>query len=348
VFRATDHTLDRQVAVKVLRGDVADPETARRRFLWGAQLLGHLEHPHIIRIFDVREAGALAFIVMPLVEGESLAALLLRAGRLAAREASRILAEAADALGHMHTRGVVHRDIKPQHVMLQGPERRVLLIDFTLANVVHVDPEPRTGDVVGTPAYISPELAEGRDLDGRSDLYSLGVVGYEMLTGALPFEGTAQQLIAAHRSRLPRNPAVRHRDIPVDLADVVMRCLAKLPQMRWADAGALVAALRRQGAAAPAAPAGHAPRPPPAPPVPPPAPAPVAPPAALPVSRAAPAGVASPPPRAAIAAPTVPLPAAAPTLRPTRPPATQPSVFRNAPLWVAAVILVLLVGYCAL
>ena len=348
MFRATDHNLGRQVAVKVLRGDLADSPVARVRFLWSAQALVRLEHPHIIRIYDVREAGALAYIVMPLA-GESLAALLLREGRLGAREVTRILAEAVEALCFVHENGCVHRDIKPQHILLDGPERRVRLIDFSLSLGHVVGRQSGIGVVVGTPAYMSPELAEGRgDVDGRSDLYSLGVVGYQMLTGELPFEGTAQQLMVAHRSRLSRNPAVRHQDIPVDLADVVMRCLAKLPLMRWADARELLAALRRQVAAAPAAhaPAGaaaHAPSP---------APARSALPAALPVRRAASAGVASPPARAAIGAPTVPLPSAAPTVRVTRPPAPapepEPSVFRNAPLLVAAAILVVLVGYCTL
>lgn len=344
VFRATDHTLGRQVAVKVLRADLVDSPVARVRFLWSAQALVRLEHPHIIRIYDVREAGALAYIVMPLA-GESLAALLLREGRLAPREVTRILAEAVEALCFVHENGCVHRDIKPQHIMLDGPERRVRLIDFSLSLGHGVGRQSGIGVVVGTPAYMSPELAEGRgDVDGRSDLYSLGVVGYQMLTGELPFEGTAQQLMAAHRSRLSRNPAVRRQDVPVDLADVVMRCLAKLPLMRWADARELLAALRRQaGVAVPAGAAAHAPGSAPAP-------APTALPEAQPASRAAPAAVASPPARAAIGAPTVPLHSVAPTVRITRPPAPEPeaSVFRNAPLWVAAVILVVLVGYCAL
>ena len=350
VFRATDHALGRQVAVKVLRRDLAVTPVARLRFLWGAQALAHLEHPHILRVYDVREAGALAWIVMPLVEGESLAALLLREGRLEAREVTRILAEAAAALCVVHENGLVHRDIKPQHIMLHGPERWVQLIDFSLCLGHSVGRQSGIGVVVGTPAYMSPELAEGRgDVDGRSDLYSLGAVGYQLLTGEMPFGGTAAQQMTGHRSRMPRNPAVRHPDVRVDLADVVMRCLAKLPPMRWADARELEAALRRLGAATPAA---HVPAAPAAPaaPAPRPAPAPVGVHAALTVSRVAPVAVASPPARAAIAAPTVPLPKAAPTVRVTRAPAPAPvpSRFRDAPLWVAAAILVMLVGYCAL
>ncbi|MGH7615561.1 MAG: protein kinase domain-containing protein [Gemmatimonadales bacterium] len=341
VFRATDLVLERQVAVKVLRSDLADPETARARFLWGAFVLGQLEHPHIVPIFHMVEAGPLAFIVMPLA-GESLAAVLLREGRLAAREVTRILAETAAALSYVHEMGVAHRDIKPQHIMLEGEERRVRLIDFSLAG------RRATDGVVGTPAYMSPELAAGVDVDGRSDLYSLGVVGYELLTGQPPFEGTAQQQMAAHRSRLSPHPVVRHQDIPVDLADVVMRCLAKLPSMRWTYAGDLWAALRRLDAAAPAAPAApvaHAAHPvrvvtaasevrafPVVP-------------ESLPASAAVAAAVATPPSRAAVRPSTVPASRAAPTVRMTRQAAH--SWVRNAPLWVAAMILLLLIGYCA-
>ncbi|MGH7537460.1 MAG: protein kinase domain-containing protein [Gemmatimonadales bacterium] len=348
VFRATDHALERQVAVKVLRCDLADARVARVRFLWGAQAMVRIEHPHIMRIYDVREAGALAFIVMPLVEGESLAAVLLREGRLKAREAARILAEAAEALWFVHETGFVHRDIKPQHIMLHGPERRVMLIDFSLCLGHFIGRQSGIGVVVGTPAYMSPELAEGRgDVDGRSDLYSLGVVGYQMITGELPFEGTAERLMVGHRTRLPRNPAVRHPDVPVDLAEVVMRCLAKLPQNRWADASELLAALHRLGeraAASPAAPSARA-----------------VPPArtsyaigvSVPASPTAPAAVATPPSHAALGTPAVSLPRAgttASTVRVTRSPAPLPQGLRlrNAPLWAAAAIVVLIVGYCAL
>ena len=247
VYRAVDRALGREVAIKVLRADLADAEVVRARFLWNARLLARLEHPHVIPIYDVGESGALAWIVMPIM-GESLAAVLLREGRPPPGEAIRILGEAADALEFVHEMGIVHRDIKPQHILLAKPDRHVRLIDFGLARFAATGAGSPARGVIGTPAYMSPELAEGRaDVDGRSDIYSLGVVAYQLLTGELPFEGTAQQLMEAHRTRLTRNPSVRNQDIPLDLAEVVMRCLAKLPQNRWASARELLAALQRCG-----------------------------------------------------------------------------------------------------
>jgi len=170
---------------------------------------------------------------------------LLTEGRFAPREAARILFELALALDHVHGAGLLHRDIKPQHVLLDGPARHVRLIDFSLARVAGPEDAGRTqGEVVGTPAYMSPEQAEGGpDLDERSDIYSLGVVGYQLLTGMVPFEGTAEQQLLAHRTRRSQSPTARYRDIPADLAEVVMRCLAKLPQHRWGSAVELAEAL---------------------------------------------------------------------------------------------------------
>lgn len=273
VYRATDHALERQVAVKVLRAELADDRPARARFLQGARTLAHLEHAHIVRIYGIGESGQLAWVVMPLVDGENLAAVLLREGRLPVPETARILVELAEALCHVHAMGLVHRDIKPQHIMLEGRKRGVRLLDFTLAAVSAGSSRPRAGVTVGTPAYMSPELADGRGhADGRSDLYSLGVVGYQLLTGELPFEGTAEQLMEAHRTRSARDLSVDRQDIPRDLSEAVMRCLAKLPQDRWAGARDLRDALQTSlEALTPrpdpaAAPAITAPREPPSPP----------------------------------------------------------------------------------
>ena len=316
VYRATDRALGREVAIKALRGDLPDAEIARARFLRGARALAHLEHPHIVPVYDVGESGQLAYVVMPMVAGENLAAILLREGRPPVREAMRVLAEVAEALEYVHEAGLVHRDVKPQHIMLVGRERRAQLIDFT-----HAGPPGGTA-VLGTPAYMSPEMTEGRGrVDTRSDLYSLGVVGYQLLTGELPFEGTAEQQMEAHRSRLTRNPSVHHQDIPLDLAEVVMRCLAKLPQHRWPSAQELLAALHRCGEASQS---------------------PAVPPAVQPASPTAPAPPSAPPP-----APTRRGAPAARPARASRTPPTRPPRFRNAPLWLALAILTL-VGYCAL
>lgn len=251
VFRATARAAGRQVAVKVLHAAHGESGLMRQRFLGGARVAAGLRHPHILPVLEIGDAGPLSYIVMPFVEGESLAAVLLREGPQPPPEAARLLREVAEALACVHQAGLVHRDVKPQHILLEGAERRALLIDFSLVCSVagavgprRDVPPPEEGAVVGTPAYMSPEQAEGRfDVDARSDLYSLGVVGYQLLTGALPFEGTAEQQIVAHRVRTSRNPAARYQNIPADLAGTVMRCLGKLTANRWASAAELAAAL---------------------------------------------------------------------------------------------------------
>lgn len=245
VFRAGQRSLQRWLAIKVLTVDGFEADRARARFVRGARLQAGFDHPHVLRVFQRLDHGWLSCVVMPLA-GESLAAVLLREGRFAPREAARILLELAEALAYLHRTGVVHRDVKPQHVLLYGPERRVRLTDFSLACGTPSGPlrGPARGVLVGTPAYTSPEQGEGsRELDGRSDLYALGILGYQLLTGFVPYEGTAAQQLAAHRQQAVRNPAERLLDIPPDLAEVVMGCMAKRPQDRWGSAAELARAL---------------------------------------------------------------------------------------------------------
>jgi eukaryotic-like serine/threonine-protein kinase len=242
VYRAAQRSLDRWVAVKVLTG--AGGPLARARFERGALVLSHLEHPHIMRIYDFWERGPVCYQVLPLVR-TSLAAALLHEGPFAPRAAARVLLELAAALDHAHRQGVVHRDVKPQHILLEDDERRVRLTDFGAALLVLPGMQAAGRAGVGTPAYMSPEQAEGRaELDGRSDLYALGAVGYELLTGSVPFDGPAERQLAAHRTRVPVDPAARRPGIPAELAGIVLRCLAKRPDERWASAAELAGALR--------------------------------------------------------------------------------------------------------
>jgi eukaryotic-like serine/threonine-protein kinase len=153
----------------------------------------------------------------------------------------------AHALDAVHRAGVVHRDIKPQHILLDGAERRVRLTDFSSAagGWPPSNTPAQWAEVVGTPAYISPEQAEGWPLDGRSDLYMLGAVGYQLLTGSLPFPGPAQRQLEAHRTQMPEHVADRAPQVPARLAVIVMRCLAKRPEDRWQSGAALARVLAR-------------------------------------------------------------------------------------------------------
>jgi eukaryotic-like serine/threonine-protein kinase len=245
IYRAGQRILDRWLAVKVL--DAAGPvrPLAHGRFLRGARVLSTLEHPHILPIWELVEEGSVCCQLLPLMH-QSLAAVLLREGRLAAPEAARILFEVAQALAVVHRSGLVHRDIKPQHILLDGAERRVRLTDFSSAALGWPvrNTQAKRGEVVGSPAYISPEQAEVRpQLDGRSDLYMLGAVGYQMLTGSLPFPGPAQRQLEAHRTQEPEHVAERARQVPARLAVIVMRCLAKRPEDRWQSAEGLARVL---------------------------------------------------------------------------------------------------------
>ena len=244
VYLARERFLDRLVAVKVLPSALAGSADARERFLREARTAARLTHPHIVPLHTFGEAGDTLFYVMGYVDGESLEARLRSMTRLAPDEAARLLAEMADALHYAHAQGVVHRDIKPDNILLDRTTGRAMLADFGIARRnTEGATLTATGMVVGTPHYMSPEQAAGqRDIDGRSDLYALGVIGYRMLTGRLPFEGSnVMELLAQHMTR-PAPPVVEP-GVPAPLAEVVRRALAKDPASRWATGNAMRAAL---------------------------------------------------------------------------------------------------------
>jgi tRNA A-37 threonylcarbamoyl transferase component Bud32 len=248
VYAAFDLALKREVAVKVLRPELSAEPSIRQRFRREAEAVARLRHAHIVPIYSVGESGDLAWYVMPFIAGPTLRARLERTGPLPVDEARRILLEAATALGVAHRAGLVHRDIKPDNILLDGDDARVLLTDFGIAKAI-ADQAPgrgltETGVVIGTPQYMSPEQASGEPTDVRSDVYSLGVVAYQMLAGSPPFDaGTVaallvQQMVAEAPSVIRKRP-----DCPSDLAAAVMRCLAKAPEQRWASVDDLRRAL---------------------------------------------------------------------------------------------------------
>jgi hypothetical protein len=252
VYLARDLRHRRPVAVKVLHPElsaVLGPE----RFLREIELTASLQHPHVLPLFDSGEAGGLLYYVMPYVEGGSLRARLLRGGPLPLDDATRIAREVAEALAYAHGRGVVHRDVKPENILLQ--QGHALVADFGIALAVEQAGGARmtrTGLSLGTPQYMAPEQAMGeRVVDARTDIYALGVVLYEMLAGEAPFTGpTAQAVLARLLTERPR-PLTAVRDtVPAHVDAAVRTALAQLPADRFASADAFAAALAGPGPAA--------------------------------------------------------------------------------------------------
>src|SRR6185312_15149192 len=260
VYLAHDRRLKRPVAIKVLPPELAFRSDIRSRFLREAETSAQLSHPNIVPIFTVDERGGLVFFVMAYVEGDTLAQRLQHQGRLPAADARRLLTEVASALAYAHSRGVIHRDIKPDNILLSAEGGRAMVTDFGIARAVSagggVDSRlTATGVAIGTPAYMSPEQCAGdKEVDGRSDLYSLGVVAYQTLSGSLPFTGSGTgALLVKHLSEKPVPLTERASDVPPWLAHVVMRLLEKQPSDRFTDASSLVRALELGEAGAPAA-----------------------------------------------------------------------------------------------
>lgn len=246
VYRARDLRLNRPVAIKVLPPELAHDAAIRARFTREAQMAAQLSHAHIVPIYDVGERDGIAYFVMALVTGGNLATLLTREPRQPIDEVRRILCEVADALAYAHLRGVIHRDVKPDNILLDRQTGRAMVTDFGIAWAMEAGARlTATGIAVGTPTYMSPEQAVGeRELDGRSDIYSLGVVGYQMLTGRVPFEaGNSMALLLKHVTERPRSIAELRPETPKSMRDALERALAKAPEDRWPTAAALREAL---------------------------------------------------------------------------------------------------------
>src|SRR5438093_9830547 len=230
VFNARDERLKRQVAVKVLPPDLAFREEIRLRFLREAETAARLSHPHIVPIHSVGEGpDGLVYFVMAYIDGEPLGSRLKRRGQLSPEEARRILMETADALGAAHALGIIHRDVKPDNILLEGSRGRVVVTDFGIAKALSSTTGSATltatGVAIGTPHYMSPEQAAGdREIDGRSDIYSLGVVSYQMLTGELPFQApTVPGILMKHITEQAPRVVAKRPDCPPDLESCVMQ-----------------------------------------------------------------------------------------------------------------------------
>jgi serine/threonine protein kinase len=249
VYCGRDTRLKRPVAIKLLPPELAFRGDIRSRFMREAETAARLSHPNIVPIYSVDERDGLVFFVMSLVQGESVGDRLRRAGAFPIVEARRILREVADALAYAHANGVVHRDIKPDNILLDAASGRAMVTDFGIARAASDDGDgsrlTATGAVIGTPAYMSPEQCAGdREIDGRSDLYSLGTVAYQMLAGEPPFiGGNTPSIMMKQVTERPIPLRQKRTDVPDGLERIVMRLLAKSPNDRFIDGAALVAAL---------------------------------------------------------------------------------------------------------
>jgi serine/threonine-protein kinase len=251
VFLAHDLKLDRPVALKVLRPDLA-AVLGGDRFLREITLAAKLEHPHVLGIHDSGEADGLLYYVMPYVAGESLRGRLAREKQLPLDNALQIAREVADALSYAHAHGVIHRDIKPENILLVAGH--AVVADFGIARAVDAaggDRLTETGVTLGTPQYMSPEQVGGsQELDGRSDLYSLGCVLYEMLAGQPPFTGpTVESVIHQHLAAEPPNITTIRPAVPAQVAATLQRSLAKTPADRFNPVALFAEALGGRAAA---------------------------------------------------------------------------------------------------
>jgi predicted Ser/Thr protein kinase len=247
VFLATERALNRKVVIKVLPPELA-AGVNRERFRREVQLAAQLQHPHIVPLYSAGSHGDVLYYTMPFIEGESLKHALQEKKRFSPREVLRVLHDVVDALGYAHARGVIHRDIKPGNVLRSG--NHAVVTDFGVAKAISVSmptaPGMTTsGMVVGSPAYMAPEqLAGDPNADHRIDLYAVGLLAYELLTGDTPFHSLSpQETMAAQLTRTPAPLDKVRRDVPPALSLIIMKCLEKRPEDRWHNAGELLAAL---------------------------------------------------------------------------------------------------------
>jgi serine/threonine-protein kinase len=244
VYLTRDLTLERRVAIKLLPGHLARLPELRGRFLREARLAAGLSHPNIVPIHAVEETGSVVYFTMGYVAGGTLAARVRETGPLPAADVSRMMQEVAWALAYAHRQGVIHRDVKPENILLERGTQRALVTDFGIARLQESSGTTPAGDFMGTPRFASPEQAGGDPLDGRSDLYSLGVTAFYALTGRYPFEGESASALLVQHLTLPAPPVASVLPgVPPALAAAIDRCLAKAPSDRFDTGEALASSL---------------------------------------------------------------------------------------------------------
>jgi serine/threonine protein kinase/tetratricopeptide (TPR) repeat protein len=244
VYRVLDRTIGEEMALKVLKPEVAAEEKTIERFKNELKLARKIIHKNVCRMFDLNQAQGTFFITMEYVPGEDLKTLIRRAGRISPQKAVSLARQISEGLAEAHRLGVVHRDLKPQNIMLDR-ESRVHIMDFGIARLLGSPELTEAGMIIGTPESMSPEQAEGLAVDQRSDIYSLGVILYELLTGKVPFQGrTALSVAMKHKTEAPVDPRDLNGEISASLSRLILRCLAKDPGSRYQDVSGLLAGLR--------------------------------------------------------------------------------------------------------
>jgi len=243
VYLARDVQLDRSVAIKLLPPKFAMQADLRERFMREARMAARLSHPYIVPTHSVDEIGGFAFYVMAYVDGDTVAQRVAARGPMTPADVSRMLREVAWALAYAHAQGVVHRDVKPANILMEKGTSRAMVTDFGIARQTDVSGLTAAGELLGTPEYMSPEQGCGEPVDGRSDLYSLGIVGYYALTGAVPFSGSTSKVLAQQITKVPPSMASVARGIPRALSDAIDKCLSKAPDARFPTGEALADAL---------------------------------------------------------------------------------------------------------